>query len=351
MTMIQENISLRPYNTFGIDASARYFSTFTTPETLSSLLDDPRANAGPRLILGGGSNLLLINDFNGLVLKNEIRGVSVIKEDEDHIYVRAGAGENWHELVMFCVRNGYAGMENLALIPGNVGASPMQNIGAYGVEIKDIFHELEAFHLTDRTVQKFSREDCGFGYRESVFKSKYRNRFVILNVTYRLNKKPQFHTSYGVITQELENMGVQDLSIAAIAQAVINIRSSKLPDPKQIGNAGSFFKNPQIPNEQFQTLKEAHPNIVAFPAAPGYTKLAAGWLIEQCGWKGYREGDAGCYHRQALVLVNYGHARGMEIYGLSEKIIRSIADEFGMVLEREVNVIDGADYADGSNKG
>jgi UDP-N-acetylmuramate dehydrogenase len=225
------------------------------------------------------------------------------------------------------------------LIPGNVGASPMQNIGAYGVEIKDVFYELDAFHRHDKVIQKFSLEDCAFGYRESVFKNKYRDQFIITGVTYRLNKKPFFNTSYGAVNQELEKMGVKELSIQAISQAVIHIRTSKLPDPNEIGNAGSFFKNPIVSNERYLELKKVFPNIVAFPSGTDHTKLAAGWLIEQCGWKGYRKGDAGCYPKQALVLVNYGQATGKEVFGLSEEIIFSVQSKFGVLLEREVNII------------
>lgn len=337
--MIEENVSLKRYNTFGIEASARYFARFDSTQDLLSLLDDARAKPQPRLILGGGSNLLLTGDVDGLVLRNEIKGIDIVDENDEYVFIRAGAGESWHGLVLHCVNNGYAGMENLALIPGHAGASPMQNIGAYGVEIKDIFHELEAVHLHDRTGHRFSRADCAFGYRESVFKGRYKNQFVITSVTYRLTKTPHFNTSYGAIAQELENMGVKELSIAAVAQAVINIRSSKLPDPKQVGNAGSFFKNPTIPNDQFEPLQKNFPGIVAFPAGGDHTKLAAGWLIEQCGWKGYREGDAGCYPKQALVLVNYGNAAGGEIYALSEKIIDSVHQKFGIALEREVNIM------------
>ena len=218
----------------------------------------------------------------------------MVKEDEQHIYIRSGGGENWHQFVLYCVKNNYAGVENLSLIPGNVGASPMQNIGAYGVEIKDVFHELEALHLNDLTVQRFSNSDCAFGYRESVFKNRYRDQFVITSVTFRLNKIPVFNTSYGAIHQELDRMGIKDLSIQAISQAVMNIRTSKLPDPDEIGNAGSFFKNPQIPNKQFQDLKREWPHMPFYPVNDKYTKIPAGWLIEQCGWKGYRQGDAGC---------------------------------------------------------
>lgn len=336
---VQENISLKPYNTFGIDARARYFTSFSSIEQLAEALNYKPKTTNYKLILGGGSNILFTKNLDGLVLKNDIKGIEVVREDDHHIYIKAGAGENWHQFVLHCVKNNYAGIENLSLIPGNIGASPMQNIGAYGVEIKDVFFELEAFHKQEKTVKKFSLNDCSFGYRESVFKNKYKDQFIIINVTYRLNKKPSFNTSYGAIEQELDKMGVKDLSIPTISQAVINIRTSKLPDPKEIGNAGSFFKNPIVSNQRFVELKKVFPNIIAFPSGKDHTKLAAGWLIEQCGWKGYRKGDAGCYSKQALVLVNYGNARGTEIYDLSEEIIQSVKRRFGVILEREVNII------------
>jgi len=340
---ILENISLKKYNTFGIDANAAYFSTFKTVNELSELLDlKKRATRNEQqqtLILGGGSNILFTKNFSGLVLKNEIDGIEKVKEDDDHVYVKAGAGVNWHRLVLYCIENNWAGLENLSLIPGNVGASPMQNIGAYGVEIKDVFYSLEALHKEDGKIIVFDLKDCAFGYRESVFKRKYKNQFVITSVTYRLNKKPNFNTSYGAIEQELEKMNVKELSIRAISNAVINIRSSKLPDPAEIGNAGSFFKNPEVDNGMFQKLKAVHPGIVGYPLESGQVKLAAGWLIEQCGWKGYRKGDAGCHSKQALVLVNYGDANGDEIFVLSTAIIDSVKEKFSVVLEREVNII------------
>ena len=272
-----------------------------------------------------------------MVLKNEIAGIEVVKEDEDHIYVKAGAGENWHGLVMYCVDNGFAGMENLSLIPGNVGASPMQNIGAYGVELKDVFYEAEAYHINAKAIKIFTADECKFGYRDSVFKTKYKGQFVITAVTYRLHKKPIYNTSYGAIQQELEKMGITELSIRAISQAVIDIRSSKLPDPKIIGNAGSFFKNPAVKKAHYTWLQQQHPSIPGFLLDDNYVKVPAGWLIEQCGWKGYRKGDAGCYEKQALVLVNFGRATGYEIYELSEKILKSVDDRFSILLEREVN--------------
>ena len=338
--MIEENISLKPYNTFGIDALAKGFAAFSTLQQLQQIFEwSHKSNFKKQLVLGGGSNILLTGDFDGLVLKNEVSGIEVVDEDADFIYVKGGAGEVWHHFVLHCLQKEYAGIENLSLIPGNIGASPMQNIGAYGVEIKDVFHQLEAYHIGDKAVQTFNTEDCHFGYRESVFKNIYKGQFVILTVTYRLRKKPVFNTSYGAIQQELDKMGVKDLSIQAISQAVINIRSSKLPDWKLIGNAGSFFKNPTVDDMVAQKLKETFPNLVSFPFETGKTKLAAGWLIEQCGWKGYRKGDAGCYDKQALVLVNYGHASGAEIYNISEQIIQSVYEKFGVTLEREVNII------------
>ncbi len=337
---IQENISLQRYNSFGIDLSAKYFSEFTDIDSLAELLEHAELRESlPLLILGGGSNILLTHPVNGFVLKNNIPGIYKTAETDQHVYVTVGAGENWHRMVMYCIDQGWAGLENLALIPGNTGASPMQNIGAYGVEIKDCFEQLEAWDKEDRKLVNFKAADCEFGYRESVFKGKYRNRFVICNVSFRLNKYPQFHISYGAIKEELDKANVSELSIRAIADAVIRIRSSKLPDPAKIGNAGSFFKNPEISAEQFILLKENHPGIVGYPLPGGGVKLAAGWLIEKAGWKGYREGDAGCHERQALVLVNYGKATGAEILALADKICASVEEIFGVQLQKEVNIV------------
>ena len=340
-----ENASLRGYNTFGIQVTAKWFASFSDQDELGQLLDPRRGDhlpgkghVSPLLILGGGSNILFTRDFDGLVLLNAIRGTELIDEDDDYIYVKVGAGESWQRFVEYCLQRNWAGVENLSLIPGNVGASPMQNIGAYGVEIKEVFYELEAWHIGEGKVYTFTLNDCGFGYRESVFKTKYPGQFVILSVTYRLGKRPRFHTEYGAIREELEKMGVQELSIQAISQAVVRIRTSKLPDPAQIGNAGSFFKNPSVSSEKFASLQAEFPGMVGYPNDQG-VKLAAGWLIEQCGWKGYRKGDAGCHERQALVLVNYGQASGKEIYDLSEEILQSVKKKFGVTLEREVNII------------
>jgi UDP-N-acetylmuramate dehydrogenase len=338
---IQQNISLKNYNTFGIDVYAKYFTEFSNLTELADALEFKQHQTPNTklLTLGGGSNILFTKNFDGLVLKNEIKGIEVIKEDDEFVYVQAGAGENWHRFVLYCIENSFCGVENLSLIPGNVGASPMQNIGAYGVEIKDIFYSLDAYHIQDKKLVLFKLDDCAFGYRESVFKNKYRNRFIITGVTYKLKKQPTFNTSYGAIEQELEKMGIKQLSIKAISDAVINIRSSKLPNPTEIGNAGSFFKNPEIINSKYVELKSEFENIVGYNLPNGNVKLAAGWLIEQCGWKGFRNGDAGCHAKQALVLVNFGNAKGNEIYTLSSQIIASVKEKFGVALEREVNIL------------
>ena len=333
---LQENYSLKSLNSFGINVSAKYFTRFANTKELEESL---KTFQGNKLILGGGSNILFIQNFNGVVLKNEIDGIEVTKEDEQNIYVKAGAGVGWHAFVLYCIENNFAGAENLSLIPGSVGASPMQNIGAYGVEIKDIFFELEAFHINDKKIVTFSNKDCEFGYRESVFKNKFKGQFVITSVTFKLNKEPVFNTSYGALDNELQSMGIQELSIKAVSDAVIKIRQSKLPDPKLIGNAGSFFKNPTIKNVAFENLKKEFPEIVGYAVGTDHTKLASGWLIEKCGFKGYRLNDAGCHEKQALVLVNYGSATGEEILHVSEKIINSVRLMFGVTLQREVNIV------------
>ena len=336
---ILENHSLKKLNTFGIDASARYFAEFSSIDEIREIFSDPQFSKMNRLILGGGSNLLFTKNFNGIVLKNNLKGIELVKQDDDFYFVKSAAGEVWHEFVMHCIKNNYAGLENLSLIPGNVGASPMQNIGAYGVEIKDCFYELEAFHIEDKNVQTFNNSQCKFGYRESVFKRELKNQFIIISVTFRLRKKPSFNTSYGAIKTELTAMGVKEKSIQAISQAVCNIRSSKLPNPAEIGNAGSFFKNPEVVRGKYEFLKIQYPGIVGYDLENGNVKLAAGWLIEQSGWKGKTFGDAGVHKLQALVLVNYGNAKGNEIFDLSQKVMDAVKEKFGVELEREVNII------------
>lgn len=336
---IRENISLKKLNTFGIDASARYYADFSSIDEVSQILSELKFMNSNKLILGGGSNLLFTKDFDGIVLKNNLKGIELVKEDAEHYFVRSAGGEVWHELVMHCIANNYAGLENLSLIPGNVGASPMQNIGAYGAEIKDVFYELEALHIRDKTIHKFNNAECKFGYRESVFKGELKDQFIITSVTFKLRKNPVFNTSYGAIEKELEVMGIKELSIKAISDAVCAIRRSKLPNPAEIGNAGSFFKNPEIPNAKFEALKNEFPTIVGYELENRNVKLAAGWLIEQCGWKGKTFGDAGVHKLQALVLVNYGNAKGSEILELSQKIIASVKEKFGVDLVREVNLV------------
>ena len=334
---IKHNISLRPYNTFGIDVPAGCFACFATVDDLTEVLNE-KPEGDDMLILGGGSNILLTKPFDGWVLRNEIPGMDVMKADDEAVWVKVGAGVNWHRFVLYCIEKDWGGIENLSLIPGCVGASPMQNIGAYGVEIKDVFDHLEAYSIQDKTLVTFSAEDCKFGYRESVFKRALKNQFVITKVCFRLTKKHVFHTSYGAIHQELDAMGINELSIKAISDAVIRIRQRKLPDPAITGNAGSFFKNPEIDTTQYLELKHLYPGLPGYPATMGRTKVPAGWLIETAGWKGYREGDAGVHPKQALVLVNYGKANGAQIYALSEKILQSVREKFGILLEREVNV-------------
>ncbi|MDF2380534.1 UDP-N-acetylmuramate dehydrogenase [Nostoc ellipsosporum NOK] len=334
---VLENFPLKDLNTFGVRANARYYAAFDSIASLNEIL--AAYPAQPLLILGGGSNVLLTKDFDGLVLKNDIRGIAKVAEDDEFIFVRAGAGENWHQFVLYTIAKGWGGLENLSLIPGCVGASPMQNIGAYGVEIKDVFEQLTAFHLEERSNYTFRAQACEFGYRESVFKRKYKGQFVIAEVTFKLRKNPVLNTSYGAIASELKARGIDHPTIRDVSDVVISIRQSKLPDPKETGNAGSFFKNPSVNIPQFNQLKEQYPGIVAYANADGTMKLAAGWLIEQAGWKGYREGDAGVHAKQALVLVNHGNATGAEILALSEKIITSVKEKFDVELEREVNIV------------
>lgn len=335
---IQENVSLLPYHTFGIEVSARYFATINTVDEMRELLQDPRFRPLPKLILGGGSNVLFTSDFPGLVIRNQLKGIGQVREDAAHVWVRAMSGEVWHELVLYCLDHDLAGIENLSLIPGTVGAAPMQNIGAYGVELREVFEELEAMNLETGEIEKFDHEQCQFGYRESIFKKEAKGRYFITAVTLRLNKVPEFNVSYGAIRNTLDEKGISDLSIRVISEAICEIRRSKLPDPAVLGNSGSFFKNPEIPQEQFKQLKAQFPEIVGYELPNGKVKVAAGWLIEQCGWKGKRVGETGSHARQALVLVNYGHAQGADVARLAADIQRSVKEKFGIELKPEVNI-------------
>ncbi|RYU95164.1 UDP-N-acetylmuramate dehydrogenase [Emticicia agri] len=336
---IQTNVSLKPYNTFGIDATAKYFVEVSSIEQLQAILQNPEFQGIERLILGGGSNLLLTKDFDGVVIKIAVKGIEKLKEDDQHIWLKVGAGEVWHDLVLYCVNRNYAGIENLSLIPGTVGAAPMQNIGAYGVEIKEVFESLEAIEIKTGKSRIFTKDECQFGYRESIFKHAVKGEYVIVNVNFKLNKTPVYHIEYGAIKDTLKEMGVDQLSIKAISDAVISIRHSKLPNPAEIGNAGSFFKNPEIPKAQFDVLKEQFPAIPSYPVNEQMVKVPAGWLIEQAGWKGQRFGNIGVHAKQALVLVNFGDGKGNEIKELSQKIQDSIKEKFGIQLHAEVNFI------------
>ncbi len=339
---ILKNYSLKAHNSFAINVDAKYFARVASMKDLLEVKDFIVKNNCQFMILGGGSNILFMNDYDGLIISNKLSGIEIIKEDENHVYVKAQAGENWDGFVSWCVENNLAGLENLSLIPGSVGASPIQNIGAYGVEMKDCFVELEAFHWESGETKKWVYKDCEFGYRNSIFKNELKGKVVILSVTFRLDKKPVINMDYGAIKEEIKQMGVEKISIRAIRDAVISIRESKLPDPKEIGNAGSFFKNPVVSEKQFQSLKETYPKIVSYQLPDGNHKLAAGWLIDQAGWKGRRVGDSGVHEKQALVLVNHGNATGKEIVQLAANIEKSVKERFNVDLEREVNLVFGS---------
>ena len=334
--MIQINKNLKEYNTFGISVKAEMFAVFSSIEELKQILSF--RNDKKLLVLGGGSNLLLTKDFDGLVIKNEIKRFEVIEETASEVIVESGAGENWHEFVLNCIDKGFGGIENLSLIPGSVGASPMQNIGAYGVEIKDVFESLSAYHIASGEIHYFDKTKCEFGYRESIFKNKVKGEYIILTVTFRLTKNPTINSSYGAINEQLKVMGIENPTIQELSAAVIAIRQSKLPDPKIIGNAGSFFKNPTVEIALLEQIQNNYPDIPNYPAENG-RKLAAGWLIEKAGWKGRTFDNYGVHKLQALVLVNYGNCTGQEIFDLSSQIIQDVFDKFGVLLEREVNIL------------
>ena len=337
--IIQENYSLKLYNTFGVDAKADFFVQVDDFSDLKKALVFRREKQLPILFLGGGSNMLFVNDFKGLALKLNLKGIEIVDEDDDFVWVKAQGSENWHQFILWTLMQDYGGLENLSLIPGNVGTAPIQNIGAYGVEAKDTIVEVQALALETGDERVFTNEECQFGYRESVFKNELKGQYVLVAVTFKLSKRNhQLKTGYGAIQQELEMVGIDNPTIQDVSNAVIRIRESKLPDPAQIGNSGSFFKNPVVSKEEFEQIVAAHPTIVNYPTENG-VKLAAGWLIEQAGWKGKRFGDAGVHEKQALVLVNYGNATGKEIYNLSENIIQDVKSKFNITLEREVNMI------------
>jgi UDP-N-acetylmuramate dehydrogenase len=345
MPVLEQNVSLRPYNTFGLDVQARYFARFASEAELRALLQLPEVQNAEKLILGGGSNLLFTQDFNGVVLKNEIRGLELLTNEatDDTLPVRAGAGESWHGLVEFTLNQGLSGIENLSLIPGTVGAAPLQNIGAYGAELRDTFDRLEALEIATGNSRTFQAEECGFGYRESVFKNTLKNQFIVTSVVLRLHRQPRANVRYGALQETLAQQGVTGAPTPQeVSRAVVAIRRSKLPDPADIGNAGSFFKNPEIPQAQFDALKARFADVPGYPV-PGGVKVPAGWLIEQAGWKGTRRGDGagthGVHDRQALVLVHHGGATGNDLRALAHDIIASVQQRFGIELHPEVNIL------------
>jgi len=337
--IVERNISLKKFNTFGIEAKASFFAEFSSRDEFTTQIADANINNLPILILGGGSNILFTRDFDGLVLKNNIPGIQVVEDRGESVIVSSGSGVVWHDFVNWCIDQGYGGVENLSLIPGCTGAAPIQNIGAYGVELKDTFHSLEAVEISSGNLVTFTRNECEFGYRNSIFKNECKGKLIITSVQFELQKNPEFRLSYGAIEQELKRMGVEKPTLRAVSDAVCNIRRSKLPDPKVIGNAGSFFKNPEVAKDVFELVQGEYPKLPHYPAAHGLVKIPAGWLIEQCGWKGKKVGNTGSHKDQALVLVNYGNATGNEIYALALDIKKSVKEKFGIEITPEVNLV------------
>ena len=332
----QHNFSLKKYNTFGIEASAQSFIEVTSEQELAQVLKENQ----DIFVLGGGSNMLLTQNIEKLVVHVNLKGIEVVQEDEDFVWVKGNAGENWHEFVQWCIAKDFGGIENLSLIPGNVGTTPIQNIGAYGVEIKDTMFSCEAMEIATQKMRTFTNAECKFAYRESIFKNELKGQFIITSVIYKLTKKNHnLNTSYGAIDAELVKMNVEKPTIKTISEAVIAIRSSKLPNPKDLGNSGSFFKNPIISKAQYDKAVEQFPEMPHYKVSDNEVKVPAGWLIEQAGFKGKRFGNAGIHKNQALVLVNYGGATGKEIYDLSKLIQKTVLEQFGVAIEAEVNII------------
>jgi UDP-N-acetylmuramate dehydrogenase len=337
---IQSNYSLKRHNTFGIDCKAALFIEVTSEEELVDFLRNSPIKADLKLILGGGSNMLLTKDIDGLVLHISIKGKRVVSQNDESAIIEAKGGENWHDLVVWAIEQNLGGIENLSLIPGNSGTAPMQNIGAYGVELKDVFESLDAIEIETGKKLTFDKQTCEFGYRESIFKHAAKGKFIITSIRLKLSKPPHsVSTHYGAIKTELAKRNISEPTIKDVSEAVIAIRQSKLPDPKEIGNSGSFFKNPIVKEVIANQLERKHGVIPIYPAQAGYKKLAAGWLIEQAGWKGYRIGEAGVHKKQALVLINYGNATGDEVLDLAKTIIKDVHSKFGIELIPEVNVI------------
>jgi UDP-N-acetylmuramate dehydrogenase len=335
---MQSNFSLKSFNTFGIEAKAKNFVAVHSLDELKTVLTEHAAE--PKFILGGGSNMLLTQDIEALVIHIDLKGKRILKEDDDFVWVESMAGENWHEFVLWTIDQNFGGLENMSLIPGNVGTTPVQNIGAYGTEIKDTFVSCDAMKIDDQTMRTFSKEDCRFGYRESIFKQEAKNQYIITSVVFKLTKRNHnINTSYGDITKELAEKNVTVPTLKDVSNAVIAIRQSKLPDPKVLGNSGSFFKNPVISRSHFEKVQAQFPEIKFFEVSPTEVKVPAGWLIEQAGYKGFRKGDAGVHKNQALVLVNYGSATGQDILALSREVQQAVFDKYSIAIEAEVNVI------------
>jgi UDP-N-acetylmuramate dehydrogenase len=335
---IQENISLKPYNTFGIDIFAKQFVSVSDIDELLEILKSK--DYPEKIILGGGSNMLFTQNIDALVIHINLKGISIESQSDNKVIVKAAAGENWHDLVLWCLKHDFGGIENLSLIPGNVGTTPIQNIGAYGVEIRDVFESCEALHINSGVIKTFTNEDCQFDYRNSVFKNELKGEYIILNATFKLSTKHHYiKTEYGAISEELSQQNINNPTIKDVSNAVIAIRLSKLPDPKKIGNSGSFFKNPVILKSHYNTLKENFQSIPSYEVSPELVKVPAGWLIEQAGFKGKSFGNYGVHKNQALVLVNYGDAKGEDIKNLALLIQKTILQIFNIELEAEVNVI------------
>lgn len=337
MLTLNHKVSLLKYNTFGIAVEADNFVVLSSLDELAQLFEMCK-QFHQCYVLGGGSNILLTGNITGLTILNQLRGIEVIEEDNENVWVKAFAGEKWNDLVQYCLQNNYAGIENLSLIPGSVGAAPIQNIGAYGVELKDVLENVETFLIHENAIKHFSNKECAFGYRDSIFKNTYKNKAIVISITLKLSKNPKLIIGYGSLQNQLHQMGIEKPTIQQVAEAVNIIRTSKLPDPAKIGNAGSFFKNPTISKFRLHVLSEQYEDIPGFGLDDMHFKISAAWLIEKCGWKGVREGNVGCNPLQPLVIVNYGGATGKEVYEFSEKIVQSVQKKFGIVLEREVNV-------------
>lgn len=335
----QENISLKNYNTFGVEAKAHYFVAVSNYDELKSLIANLKPAEGRHFVMGGGSNLLFTKDFDGWLLRNEIEGIEIVEETDNEVLIKVGGGENWSDLVDFTVEKGWGGLENLSLIPGTAGAAPVQNIGAYGTEQKDAFVRLEACNLITGKICHFNKLECDFGYRSSILKEAEKGKWFVLNVTYRLLKTPKLHLDYAPLRKAFENIPAEEITVKAVSETVKSIRRSKLPEPEDLGNAGSFFKNPVILHEKFLSIRQRFPQIPFYPSENGKAKIPAGWLIEQAGWKGKQVGNAGVHHQQALVIVNYGKATGKEILQLSKDIQKDVLQKFDITLEPEVLIL------------